>query len=141
MRVLIAVIAVVAFLALGAFVLWRLAFPPPPTGYYWPQHTVWGGGPLALFTGHIIERDGCFYADAGSGPESLVIWPMFSSVAIDDGEPLLTTHGRSFRLGEEVALGGGFYDDGPLPESARSVLEVPCAGPYFLTTGPADVDP
>jgi hypothetical protein len=118
--------------------MWRLAFPPPPTGYYWPQHTMWGEGPGGLFVGRIVERDGCFYTDSERGTGLLVIWPMFSSVSLVDGEPLITISGRSFRPGDEVRLGGGVYESGELPDVARAALDVPCDGPWAIATGIAD---
>ena len=123
-------------LALSIGLLMLLAFPRAPSGIHWPQHTGWGASPLAGFLGVLRERDGCFYVETSPDePGYLVIWPMFASVSRDTEGPVIRIDGRSIRPGEEIALVGGEYGHGPLPEIARAALSVPCDGPYMLTTG------
>ena len=129
-----AVGVIVVALALGLGLLWLFAFPGAPPGYHWPRHTMWGEGPAGLISGELSERNGCFYVTSAPNEPDLVIWPMFASVSVDAEGPVIRIEGRSFRLGEQIQLGGGEYTD-QLPEPAAGAADVPCEGPYWLATG------
>jgi hypothetical protein len=127
----------VIVLALAGF-LWLRAFPPPPAGYQWPQHTLWGGGPTALGSGVLVERDGCIYLASEPGGEvRLPVWPMFATLAKKDDRLMIRIDGQTLAIGDTVWVGGGSYE-GALPDVMAAARDVPCDGPYFLVTGLAD---
>jgi hypothetical protein len=121
--------------AMAAFGIWY-AFQPAatsdgtPAGYEFPQHTLSGGGPAAVFEGTLSEADGCLRAG-----DATVIWPEDYSLTLEDGEPVVRGDGRDIGLGEAVRLGGGYYQEADLPDEALDALGGPCPGPFFLTTG------
>lgn len=132
------VATVVVGLALVVALLWLLAFPRAPSGYHWPQHTGWGGGPAGLATGVLVERGGCVYLQSETGEHvGLLVWPMFASLARNGEEVFVRIDGRDVRMGEAASFGGGFYE-GALPDIMAAARDVPCDGPYILVTGLAD---
>jgi hypothetical protein len=125
--VLLVIIAVVAgFAAWNVYGAW-----PVPDGYAFPRHSMWGGGPDGLYEGTLVVEDGCVLTETGH----TVIWPPFSSLAIEDGEPVVRIGFTTISMGEPVSLGGGFYEDGVLPEVASGADEWDCPETWFLTTG------
>ena len=128
--------AAVVVLAMSAGLLWLFAFPGAPAGMQWPQHTMWGGGPTGRLSGTLVERDGCFFLRSNPGDlEYLVIWPMFASLSSETEGPVIRIDGESVRPGDAIVLTGGEYGHGPLPDAAQGALDVPCDGPYVITTG------
>jgi hypothetical protein len=117
------------------FVLWNVYGAwPVPEGYEFPRHSIWGGGPAALFEGTLVEEDGCILADGGGA----VVWPLGSWLSIDQGEPIVHVSWREVRMGERVRLGGGEYSRDELAGVAAGAAETRCPGPFFLTRGIAD---
>jgi hypothetical protein len=129
----------VILLALAGFI-WLLAFPRPPAGYHWPQHTLWGEGPTAGVTGVLLERGGCIYLGSETGDEiGLLVWPMFATLAEKDDELVVRIDGRTVAIGDMIRGGGGYYETNELPDSMAAARAVPCGGPpYILFTGLAD---
>lgn len=121
-------VIVVAMVAYGAW--YALRPPGTPDGYEFPQHTLSGGGPAALFEGVLRESDGCIQAG-----DATVIWPEAYSLSLEEGEPVVRGDGRDVGMGVAVRLGGGYYDEADLPDAAADAIGGPCPGPYFLTTG------
>jgi hypothetical protein len=125
----------IVLLAAGGFAVWYVYGAwPVPQGYEFPRHSMWGGGPGGLFEGTLVETDGCIRTHDGL----TVIWPPGYRLVIVGGVPVVHGSGQEIRMGEPVALGGGWYESGPLPEVAASAETSRCGGPYFLTTGLAD---
>jgi hypothetical protein len=124
----------IVVLAIGAYVLWYLYGGwPAPEGYSFPRHSMLGG-PQALFEGSLEDADGCIRT-AGEGSFA-VVWPPGYSLSVNDGEPVIHGGSRQVRMGEEVRMGGGYYEDGRPPPGTRHVGA--CAPPYFLSTGFTD---
>lgn len=60
-----------------------------------------------------MARQGCLCLD-GEGPDTLVIWPRDYWLEVSDGIAIVRSgDGTSVRLGEEVRMGSGFYEDLP----------------------------
>ena len=127
------VIAVLV-VAIGGYLIWYLYGPwPVPEGYSFPRHSMLGG-PQALFAGSLEDVDGCIRT-AGEGSFA-VVWPPGYSLSVDDGEPIIHGGSRVVRMGDEVRMGGGYYEDGAPPPGTRDVGA--CSPPYFLSTGLTD---
>lgn len=120
--------------AMVVFGAWYLLLrpTPPPVGYEFPRHGIWGGGPGALYEGVLTDDDGCIRAG-----EFLVIWPSAYSLTLEDTGPVVHGDGRDAPVGAALRLGGGYYEDG-LPDAAADAQVGTCGGPYFLTSGFAD---
>jgi hypothetical protein len=124
----IAAVAVALYLAWSTFGSW-----PVPSGYSFPRHSMWGG-PDALYVGTLEDVDGCIRA---AGDESFaVVWPPGYWLSIEDGEPVIHGGSPEVGMGEEVRMGGGYYEDGRPPPGTRDVGD--CAPPFFLSTGVTD---
>lgn len=107
---------------------------PAPAGYSFPRHSMWGGGPAALFVGTLEHVEGCIRA---KGDDSFgVVWPPGYRLSVEDGEPVIHGGSREVRMGEPVRMGGGYYEDGRPPPGTRDVGS--CAPPFFLSTGFSD---
>lgn len=120
----------VLFLGGVGFLLWSVYGSwPVPDGYHFPRHSIWGGGPAALFEGELIEVDGCIRT-SGDEPSS-VVWPPGYSLTIEDGQPVVHGILSRGRMGEAVRMGGGWYQG--VPPTGRDVGG--CPPPFFLTTG------
>lgn len=115
---------------------------PAPAGWYFPRHEGFqNGGPAALGIGTLVARQGCLYID-GEGPDTLVIWPRDFWLEVSGGIAIVQSGGgTSVRLGEEVRMGGGYYEDLPavLPFVRELLLDPdlpPCpTRSYFVGTG------
>lgn len=124
----------VLVLAIGGYLLWFLyGGGPPPAGYSFPRHSMLGG-PQALFKGSLENVEGCIRT-AGEGSLA-VVWPPGYSLSIDDGKPVIHGGFRDVGMGDEVRMGGGYYEDGAPPPGTRDVGA--CSPPYFLSTGFTD---
>lgn len=124
-----------AFVAAAAYAVWSVYGAwPVPDGYEFPRHSIWGGGPTALFEGILVDADGCITTDGGD----TVVWPPGSWLSVNGGAPLVHTDFSQVRMGERVRLGGGFYSRAQLAGVAASAAESRCPEPFFLTTGIAD---
>jgi hypothetical protein len=124
----------VLVLAIGGYLLWFLYGGwPAPEGYSFPRHSMLGG-PQALFEGSLEDVDGCIRT-AGEGSFA-VVWPPGYSLSIDDGKPVIHGGFRDVGMGDEVRMGGGYYEDGAPPPGTRDVGA--CSPPYFLSTGFTD---
>jgi hypothetical protein len=131
----VALLLAVAVVAVGAYTAWYVYGAwPVPDGYEFPRHSMWGQGPAGLFEGTLVEEDGCIRTEDGF----TVIWPPGYRLSVDAGEPAVHGSGQEIRMGERVAMGGGWYELGPLPEVAAQAEGSRCGGPYFLTTGLVD---
>lgn len=118
--------------AVLAFVLWYVYGAwPVPSGYEFPRHSLWGGGPTALFEGTLVERDGCIRTDGGD----TVVWPPGYSLSVEAGQPVVHGSGLQVRMGERVRLGGGEYSRSQLGAVASHGAQTRCQAPFFLTTG------
>ena len=103
---------------------------PVPDGYSFPRHSM-VGGPDALFVGPLEDVDGCIRT---AGDSSFgVVWPPGSRLSIEGGEPIIHEGFHDVGMGEQVRMGGGYYEDGRPPPETRDVGT--CAPPYFLSTG------
>jgi hypothetical protein len=121
----IVVVAVAGYLAWSTYGSW-----PVPSGYSFPRHSMWGG-PDALYAGTLKDVDGCIRA---AGEESFaVVWPPGYRLSVEDGEPVVHGGSRQVRIGEQVRMGGGYYEDGLPPPESRDIGA--CAPPFFLSTG------
>lgn len=125
----IALVVAVALTAWSVYGAW-----PVPEGYEFPRHSLWGGGPTALFEGTLVEEDGCIVTDGGG----TVVWPPGSWLSVEEGEPIVHVSGREVRMGERVGLGGGQYSRAGLADVASGAAESRCPEPFILTTGIAD---
>jgi hypothetical protein len=95
---------------------------------------MWGGGPDALYVGTLEDVDGCIRA---AGDVSFaVVWPPGYHLGVDGGEPVIHGSFRDVGTGEQVRMGGGYYEDGLPPPGTRDVGS--CAPPFFLSTGFSD---
>ena len=130
-----AVMGIALVLALG-YTAWTIyGASPVPTGYEFPRHSLWGGGPLGLFEGTLVERDGCILTDGGG----TVVWPPGSSLSLDrNGEPIVHIGDEELRIGELVRLVGGQYSRAQLASVAAGAAESRCPEPFVLTTGIGD---
>lgn len=125
----LAVAVTVVLLAVGGYALWYVYGAwPVPAGYEFPRHSLWGGGPAALFVGKLVEVDGCLRTSGSDA--ATVVWPPGYSLDVTDGRPEVHGSGQVIHLGETVQLGGGWYE-------ARTTFlpETRCPAPFFLTTG------
>lgn len=121
-------VTVALYLAWSTYGSW-----PVPSGYSFPRHSMWGG-PTALFVGTLDDVDGCIRT---VGDESFaVVWPPGYRLSVEGGEPVVHGGSRSVRTGEQVRMGGGYYEDGQPPPGTRDVGN--CAPPFFLSTGLTD---
>jgi hypothetical protein len=124
----IVAVAVAFYLAWSTYGAW-----PVPGGYSFPRHSMWGG-PEALYVGTLEDVDGCIRA---AGDESFaVVWPPGYRLSIEEGEPVINGGFRHVGMGEDVRMGGGYYEDGQPPPETRDVGT--CAPPFFLSTGFSD---
>ena len=131
-RLVLALGVVVAAVALS--VAWLVYGGwPAPDGYSFPRHSMFGG-PDALFVGALEDVDGCIRT-AGDGSFA-VVWPPGYRLSIEGGEPVVHGGFRDVGMGEQVRMGGGYYEDGRPPPETRDVGT--CAPPYFLSTGFTD---
>ena len=130
--VVVSVVALTTGVALTAWSVYGAW--PVPEGYEFPRHSIWGGGPAALFEGTLVEEDGCIVTDSGG----TVVWPPGSWLSVDDGEPIVHVSWRAVRMGELVRLGGGVYSRAELAGVAGGAAVTRCPEPFFLTTGLAD---
>ena len=89
------------------------------------------GGPTAAFTGSLEIRNRCVVT-AGS-QQFTVVWPPGYRLTIEDGEPVVLGDSAEIRMGEDVFMGGGYYETGEPPPGAFNIGG--CSSPYFLTTG------
>ena len=95
---------------------------------------MWGGGPAGLFEGALEDVDGCIRT---AGEDSFaVVWPPRYRVSVEDGQPVIHGNLRDVGMGEQVAMGGGYYEDGARPPGTRDVGS--CTPPFFLSTGFTD---
>ena len=46
--------------------------------------------------------------------------------------------GRTVHMGEQVRMGGGYYESEPLPDVLSGAADAGCPMPIFLSTGWAD---
>jgi len=106
---------------------------PVPDGYFFPRHSMFGG-PDALYVGTLVGVDGCIRT-AGDGSFA-VVWPPGYGLSIEDGEPVIHGGFSEVGMGEQVRMGGGYYEDGSPPPGARDIGT--CAPPFFLSTGFSD---
>jgi len=102
---------------------------PVPDGYALPRHNWWGGGPAGLYAGSLVDRNGCIGTDDGE----TIVWPARYSLAIVDGRPMVNGDGRWATPGDEVRLGGGWYDTAEVLASVTGE-KTDCPAPYFITT-------
>jgi hypothetical protein len=132
-RVVLATIAMLALaFAAGA---WYLYGPVRvPAGYHFPRHSMWGGGPGGLYEGTLAETDGCVHTHDGFS----VAWPPGYRLDTDDGQVVVRGGGRTVRMGEQVRMGGGWYEGDPLPDILAGAKDAGCPMPIFLSTGWAD---
>jgi hypothetical protein len=123
----------VAVVTIGAFAAWSVYGTwPVPEGYAFPRHSMWGGGPAALFEGTLEEVDGCVRTQGGT-QQFTVVWPPGYSLTLDRNEPVVHGNFREVRMGEAVRMGGGYYETGDPPPTTITVGN--CPPPYFLSTG------
>jgi hypothetical protein len=128
----VALLLGVPLLLVGGFLAWYVYGAwPVPAGYSFPRHSLWGGGPTALFEGTLDVDDGCIRT-AGL-QEFTVVWPPGYSLAIVDGEPVVRAVGVEIRMGEQVRMGGGYYESGDPPPTTFNLGS--CGPHYFLSTG------
>ena len=131
-RVAIAGVTVIALV--GAAGAWYLYGPvPAPAGYHFPRHTLWGG-PTGLYEGTLEETDGCVHTADGF----TVAWPPGYRLDTDDGEIVIRGGGRTVHMGEQIRMGGGYYESEPLPDVLSGAADAGCPMPIFLSTGWAD---
>jgi hypothetical protein len=128
--VVLGVIAVVA----TVFVAGYFHRVPAPAGFDMPRHGLWGGGPAALFTGTIVEEQGCLVTDSDDDP-STVVWPARYYLRVNDGHLEVHGDGRVYVVGQPVALGGGQYHRDELNGVAPEAATTRCPEPFWLTTG------
>lgn len=85
----------------------------------------------ASASGILGLRNGCFVVG-----ETSIVWPSNARLARDDQgriSILNTTSGKSVRVGERIAMGGGEVprlDPGALQDGASDLAQ--CSGPFFL---------
>ena len=103
---------------------------PVPDGHSFPRHSMFGG-PDALYVGALDVVDGCIRTVEGGS--FAVVWPPGSRLSIEGGEPVVQTGFHAVVMGEQVRMGGGYYEDGRPPPVTRDVGT--CAPPFFLSTG------
>ncbi len=121
--------------AVAAYWLWYVYGAwPVPDGYEFPRHSMWSGGPTALFEGSLEDHDGCVATDGGS----TVVWPPGFSLSVVAGRPVVHGGGRNIEMGQAIRLGGGEYSRAELPDIASGAAATRCPEPFFLTTGFAD---
>jgi hypothetical protein len=129
---------VMVIVGLGAYAAWLLygGWPPPP-GYSFPRHSMWGQGPAALFEGSLQNMDGCIrtIGETIGDRTFAIVWPPGYDLFLDkaDSRPVIRGAWRELRLGEPVRMGGGYYESGDPPPTSRAIDG--CAPPYFLSTG------
>jgi hypothetical protein len=125
----------VALVAAAGFVIWYVYGAwPVPDGYEFPRHSMWGGGPTALFEGSLEDHDGCVTTDGGS----TVVWPPGFSLSVVAERPVVHGGGRNIEMGQAIRLGGGEYSRAELHDIASGAAATRCPEPFFLTTGFAD---
>jgi hypothetical protein len=119
----------------AAAAAWYVYGPVPvPDGYRFARHSMWGGGPAALYEGTLVEDDGCVRTADGF----TVAWPPGYRLDVEDDELVVRGGGRTVRMGDQVRMGGGFYESEPLPDILSGASDSGCPMPFFLTTGWAD---
>ena len=135
-RVAVALLLVV--LALAAYAGWYIYGAwPVPRGYAFPRHSIWGGGPLALFDGSLHADRGCIRTDGSDS--ATVVWPPGYRLVIEDGKPVVHGGARPIRMGQTVRMGGGWYGEEHPGSPAPTAFDVDdCPAPYFLSTGLID---
>ncbi len=70
---------------------------------------------------------------SSGGDESFaVVWPPGYRLGTENGEPVVHGGPRDVGMGEQVRMGGGYYEDGQPPPGTRDVGS--CAPPFFLST-------
>lgn len=121
----IVAVAVALYLAWSTYGAW-----PVPSGYSFPRHSMWGG-PTALFVGTLKDVDGCIRA--ASDDSFAVVWPPGYRLSIEDGEPVIHGGSRELWMGEDIRMGGAYYEDGQPPPESRDIGT--CAPPFFFSTG------
>jgi hypothetical protein len=131
-RALLAIgaVAMAIMLSVGwyAFGAW-----PVPSGYSFPRHSMFGG-PDALFEGTLRDVAGCIRTD---GADSFaVVWPPGYRLSIEAGEPVVHAGLRKVHMGEQLRMGGGYYESGDPPPGSRDLGG--CAPPFFLSTSFSD---
>ena len=94
---------------------------------------MWGGGPGGLYEGTLAETDGCVHTADGF----TVAWPPGYRLDTDDGEIVIRDGGRTVRMGEQIRMGGGYYES-ELPDIQSAAASTGCPMPIFLSTGWAD---
>jgi hypothetical protein len=125
----------VVLVAASVYGLWYVYGAwPVPDGYEFPRHSIWGGGPTALFEGGLSDHDGCITTDGGS----TVVWPPGFSLSIEAGRPVIHGAGQDLQMGQQVRLGGGEYTRTELAAVASGAAATRCPEPFFLTTGLAN---
>jgi hypothetical protein len=129
------VLVAVLLVAAGAYALWYVYGAwPVPDGHEFPRHSIWGGGPTALFEGNLSDHDGCITTDGGA----TVVWPPGYSLSVEAGRPVIHGDGGDIQMGQQIRLGGGEYSRGELRGVAAGAATSRCPEPFFLTTGLAD---
>jgi hypothetical protein len=126
--------AAIAALLVAVAGAWYFYGPMPvPHGYHLPRHMLWGG-PTGLYEGSLVAEDGCVHTADGF----TVAWPPGYRLDTDDGEIVIRGGGRTVRMGEQVRMGGGYYESEPLPDTLSGAADAGCPMPIFLSTGWAD---
>jgi hypothetical protein len=109
----VALIAGLVIVAVGAHTLWYVYGAwPVPAGYEFPRHSLWGGD------------------QAASSKES--------SSRRMAGEPVVRAVGVEIRMGQRVAMGGGWGYRDDWDGIVGSVAGSHCHEPFFLSTGVVD---
>lgn len=123
----------VVLVAMGAYALWYVYGAwPVPDGYEFPRHSMWSGGPTALFEGELVDQDGCIRTRGEGG--ATVVWPPGYSLQLNGGRPAVHGSGRVVGMGASIRMGGGWYDTWDQVASVGTSA-TRCAPPFFLTTG------
>jgi hypothetical protein len=100
-----------------------------PSTAFLARHKPMNGGPAAIVSGTLVERDGCLLLEVAGGT-TLALWPPDASAWVIDGvTTIVDGKGRpAVAVGGPASFGGGYdypldwaeTQAGPIPERCRT---------------------
>jgi len=100
-----------------------------PSTAFLARHKPMNGGPAAIVSGTLVERDGCLLLEVAGGT-ALALWPPDASAWVIDGmTTIVDGKGRpAVAVGGMASFGGGYdypldwaeTQAGPIPERCRT---------------------
>ncbi len=86
-----------------------LAIGGGPSDYFFPTWPYSAGDavPAAALKGHMVERNGCLFWDAGEQGEYLHLWPSQFTLSGTDSPIVTSDRGDELHVGDVATLAGG----------------------------------